>query len=64
MPISKTASLDIRTLDTLDWQSVLQHLSSACRTQRGAAHALTLPLVQDGASCDALYTAVREVEAL
>ncbi len=56
--------LDIRTLDTLDWQSVLQHLSSACRTQRGAAHALVLPLVQDGASCDALYTAVQEVEAL
>ena len=56
--------LDTRTLDTLDWQTVLQHLSSACRTHRGATHALNLPLVQDGAACDALYTAVQEVEAL
>ncbi|MED5371151.1 MAG: endonuclease MutS2 [Myxococcota bacterium] len=57
-------ALDQRTLETLDWQSVLLHLSKAARTERGAARALEFPLVSTREAAEALYTQVREVQLL
>jgi DNA mismatch repair protein MutS2 len=56
--------LNARTLETLDWQVVLDRLAQHARTQRGAQAALCLDLQADRAGVERVYAELLDVRRL